>query len=160
MGTRRACSRQRSEHCLSTRRHAGHVERRFMFYHTLNLTVEDRVSAAGVTRVPHWLIRSCGTRRNSDCDMFGRLVEQRWDVSAVQSDRSVTKPTVARTLELRDDFWQPMEDMAPVLEALKCAPTVMPTESEEPTSNTHPVTRCPTNASPGGRRRREVGHVH
>lgn len=40
---------------------------------------------------------------------------------AVLSDRSETKLTDARTLELRDDFWQLMEEMASALEALKCA---------------------------------------
>ncbi|XP_060788879.1 uncharacterized protein LOC132893764 [Neoarius graeffei] len=72
--------------------------------------------------------------------MFGRLVEQRWAVCAVLSDRSVTKLTDARTLELRDDFWQLMEDMAPALEALKCATTVMSADTEVSISNTYPIT--------------------
>lgn len=88
----------------------------------------------------HRLIQSCKTRWNSVCDMFGRLVEQRWAVSAVLSDRTVTKLTDARTLELRDDFRQLMEDIAPVLEALKCATTVMSTEAEVSISNTYPIT--------------------
>ncbi|XP_060761951.1 E3 SUMO-protein ligase ZBED1-like isoform X2 [Neoarius graeffei] len=88
---------------------------------------------------PHRLIQSCKTRWNSVCDMFKRLVEQRWVVCAVLSDRSVTKLTDARTLELRDDYWQLMEDMGPVLGALKCATTVMSTESEVSISNTYPI---------------------
>ncbi|KAE8282448.1 hypothetical protein D5F01_LYC19857 [Larimichthys crocea] len=72
--------------------------------------------------------------------MFDRLVEQRWAVSAVLSDRSVTKLADARTLELRDDYWQLMEDIAPVLGTLKCATTVMSAESEVSISNTYPIT--------------------
>ncbi|XP_051997694.1 E3 SUMO-protein ligase ZBED1-like [Xyrauchen texanus] len=88
----------------------------------------------------HRLIQSCKTRWNSVHEMFGRLVEQRWAVCAVLSDRSETKLTDARTLELRDNFWQLMEDMAPALEALKCATTVMSADTEVSISNTYPIT--------------------
>ena len=53
----------------------------------------------------HKLIQSCKTRWNSASDMFNRLTEQRWPVSAVLSDRTVTKLTDARTLELKDEYW-------------------------------------------------------
>lgn len=39
----------------------------------------------------HKLIQSCKTRWNSVVDMFERLIEQRWAVTAVLSDRTVTK---------------------------------------------------------------------
>ena len=41
------------------------------------------------------------TRWNSVCDMFERLMEQRWAVTAVLSDRTVTKIQNARTLDER-----------------------------------------------------------
>ena len=88
----------------------------------------------------HKLIQSCKTRWNSVSDMFNRLTEQRWAVSAVLSDRTVTKLTDARTLELRDEHWQLMEDVAPVLKTLKCATTVMSTETEVSISDTYPIT--------------------
>jgi len=72
--------------------------------------------------------------------MFGRLVEQRWAECAVLSDRSVTKLTDARTLELRNNFWQLMEHMAPTLEALKCATIVMSADTAVSISNTYPIT--------------------
>lgn len=56
------------------------------------------------------------------------VTEQRWAVCAVLSDRTVTKLTEARTLKLRDEYRQLMEDVAPVLETLKCATTVMSTD--------------------------------
>lgn len=88
----------------------------------------------------HKLIQSCKTRWNSVCDMFSRVTEQRWAVSAVLSDRTVTKLTDARTLELRDEYWQLIGDVAPVLETLKCATTVMSTETEVSISDTYPIT--------------------
>ncbi|KAI7809392.1 putative zinc finger BED domain-containing protein 1-like [Triplophysa rosa] len=63
----------------------------------------------------HQLIQSCKTRWNSVCDMFGRLLEQRWAVTAVLSDRTVTKLQDARTLEIRDEYWQIMTEITPVI---------------------------------------------
>ncbi|XP_067266309.1 E3 SUMO-protein ligase ZBED1-like [Chanodichthys erythropterus] len=88
----------------------------------------------------HRLTQSCKTRWNSVCEMFDRLVEQRWAVVAVLSDRTVTKLQDARILELKDEYWQLMEDTQPVLLALKCATTVMSAEKDVSISNTYPVT--------------------
>ncbi|KAJ8418875.1 hypothetical protein AAFF_G00003740 [Aldrovandia affinis] len=79
----------------------------------------------------HNLIQSCKTRWNSVCDMFDRLVEQRWAVTAVLSDRTITKLQDARTLI--------MEEIAPVLAMLKCAMTVMSTETQVSISNIYPI---------------------
>lgn len=72
-----------------------------------------------------------GTRPARRC-----LKEQRWAVTAVLSDGTVTKLQDARVLELKDEYWQLMEDMVPVLGALKCATTIMSAEREVSTSNT------------------------
>ncbi|XP_047218327.1 E3 SUMO-protein ligase ZBED1-like [Girardinichthys multiradiatus] len=88
----------------------------------------------------HCVIQSCKTRWNSVCDIFQRLLEQRWAMSAVLPDRSVTKLSDARMLECRDEYWQLMEDVTPVLEALKCATTIMSIESEASASNIFPIT--------------------
>ncbi|KAL7882925.1 hypothetical protein SRHO_G00005830 [Serrasalmus rhombeus] len=110
------------------------------FHHSTIATKALEEKQQQMSLPPHRLIQSCKIRWNSVCDIFQRLVEQRWAVSAVLSDRSVTKLADARTLELRDDYWQLMEDMAPVLGTLKCATTVMSTESEVSISNTYPIT--------------------
>ncbi|XP_019115228.1 zinc finger BED domain-containing protein 1 isoform X2 [Larimichthys crocea] len=110
------------------------------FHHSTIATKALEEKQEQMSLPPHRLIQSCKTRWNSVCDMFDRLVEQRWAVSAVLSDRSVTKLADARTLELRDDYWQLMEDIAPVLGTLKCATTVMSAESEVSISNTYPIT--------------------
>ncbi|KAK0139092.1 hypothetical protein N1851_024374 [Merluccius polli] len=88
----------------------------------------------------HWLIQSCKTRWNSVCQTFERLLEQRWAVTAVLSDHTATKLQDARVLELKDEYWQLMEDVAPVLGALKCATTIMSAEKEVSISNTYPIT--------------------
>lgn len=52
----------------------------------------------------------------------------------------MTKLQDARILELKDEYWQLMEDTQPVLSALKCATTVMSAEKDVSISNTYPVT--------------------
>ncbi|KAJ8412594.1 hypothetical protein AAFF_G00129300 [Aldrovandia affinis] len=87
----------------------------------------------------HNLIQSCKTRWNSVCDMFDRLVEQRWAVTAVLSDRTITQLQDARTLEILDEYWLIMEEIAPVLATLKCATTAMSTETQVSISNIYPI---------------------
>lgn len=43
-------------------------------------------------------------------------------------------------LELKDEYWQLMEDAQPALSALKCATTVMSAEEHVSISNIYPVT--------------------
>ncbi|KAI7804553.1 putative zinc finger BED domain-containing protein 1-like [Triplophysa rosa] len=55
-------------------------------------------------------------------------------------DRTVTKLQDARTLEIRDEYWQIMTEITPVLETLKCATTIMSTEKNVSISNIYPIT--------------------
>ncbi|KAJ8353267.1 hypothetical protein SKAU_G00208340 [Synaphobranchus kaupii] len=87
------------------------------------------------------------------CYMFGWLVEQRWAVVAILSDRTVTKLDQTGILELKDEYWALMEDTAPVLAALNCATTVMSAESEVSISNTYPITFGLINSNHMQRRR-------
>ena len=88
----------------------------------------------------HKLVQFCRTRWNSIHDMFERLLEQRWAVSAVLSDRTVTQLSDARTLEQTDDSWTVMEELLPVLHSLKCATTALCGESGVSISMIYPVT--------------------
>ncbi|KAG5282917.1 hypothetical protein AALO_G00036150 [Alosa alosa] len=88
----------------------------------------------------HKLIQSCKTRWNSVMDMFARLLEQRWAVTAVLSDRTVTKLQDARVLELTDEYWGIIGELAPLLETLKCATTVMTSEKTVAISHIYPIT--------------------
>ena len=73
--------------------------------------------------------------------MLERLHEQSWAVCATLSDRNTTKLSEARALELADDNWQTIEDILPTLHSLKCATTVMCSETHMCLSMVHPVTR-------------------
>lgn len=88
----------------------------------------------------HKLIQYCRTRWNSVCDMFERLLEQRWTVCAVLSDRNTTKLADAKTLDLKDEHWQIVEELIPVLQSLKCATTTMCSETNVCVSMVYPIT--------------------
>ncbi|KAM4549130.1 E3 SUMO-protein ligase ZBED1-like [Odontesthes bonariensis] len=88
----------------------------------------------------HKLIQSCKTRWNSVVDMFERLLEQRWAVTAVLSDRTVTKLQDARVLELTDEYWAIMGELKPLLETLKCATTLISSEKTVAISHIYPIT--------------------
>ncbi|XP_075753123.1 chromodomain-helicase-DNA-binding protein 2 isoform X4 [Pelodiscus sinensis] len=87
----------------------------------------------------HPLIQSCKTCLNSVCDMFERLSEQRWAITAVLSDSTVTKQPDIRMLQLHDEHWQFIEDILPVLSALNCATTAMSAEQSASISNIYPI---------------------
>lgn len=57
--------------------------------------------------------------------MFERLLQLRWPISAVLSDRSVTKYSDAKTLDLTNDQWDLIENVLPVLINLKKANTYL-----------------------------------
>ncbi len=72
--------------------------------------------------------------------MFERLLEQRWAVCAVLSDRNVTKLADARTLDLKVEHWETVEELTPVLKSLKCATTTMCSETHVSSSMVYPIT--------------------
>lgn len=88
----------------------------------------------------HKLVQYCRTRWNSIHDMLERLLEQRWAISAVLSDRAFTKLSDTRTLELTDDSWGDMEELLPVLHSLEFATTAFCGESGVSISMVYPVT--------------------
>lgn len=88
----------------------------------------------------HKLIQSSKARWDTICDMFERLLEQRWAIKAVLSDRTVTNRQEAQTLEIEDDCWQVIENFTPVLATLKWATTVISAEMEVSISNIYPIT--------------------
>ena len=62
----------------------------------------------------------CTTRWNSTLYMIQRLVANRWPVSAVLSDTTVTKRQ-DRTLDLTAHQWVLLEELAKLLEPLEVA---------------------------------------
>lgn len=87
----------------------------------------------------HKLVQYCKTRWNSAADMLARLHEQRWAITAVLSDRTVTKLADAKTLELIDDHWQTIEEMLPVLQSLKTASEALGGENYVSVSMVYPL---------------------
>lgn len=71
--------------------------------------------------------------------MCGRLLEQRGAITAGLSDRMTTKMQDARTLEMRDEHWHIMAEIAAVLETLKGATTVTSAEKYMSISNIYPI---------------------
>ncbi|XP_072244204.1 E3 SUMO-protein ligase ZBED1-like [Leuresthes tenuis] len=88
----------------------------------------------------HKLIKSRKARWDTICDMFERLLEQRWAIKAVLSDRTVTNRQEAQALEIEDDCWQIIQNFTPVLATLKWATTVISAETEVSISNIYPIT--------------------
>ncbi len=88
----------------------------------------------------HQLVQSSKARWDTICDMFERLLEQRWAIKAVLSDRTITHRQEAQTLEIEDDCWQIIENFTPVLATLKWATTVISAETEVSISNIYPIT--------------------
>lgn len=87
----------------------------------------------------HKLIQSVSTRWNSTYDMCERLVEQRWAVVAVLSDRETTKIGEARILELKDENWTLISDLCEVLKPLKTATETFSGEKDVSVSVVCPV---------------------
>lgn len=88
----------------------------------------------------HKLIKSSKARWDTICDMFECLLEQRWAIKAVLSDRTITSRQEALALEIEDDCWQVIENFTPVLATLKWATTVISAETEVSISNIYPIT--------------------
>uniref|UniRef100_A0A1A7YUM3 BED-type domain-containing protein n=1 Tax=Iconisemion striatum TaxID=60296 RepID=A0A1A7YUM3_9TELE len=88
----------------------------------------------------HKLINSDKTRWDTICDMFEQLLEQRWAIKAVLSDRTITSRQDAQDLEMEDDSWQIIENFTPVLATLKWATVVVSAETEASISNIYPIT--------------------
>lgn len=88
----------------------------------------------------HKLIKSNKARWDTICDMFEHLLEQRWAIKAVLSDRTVFKRHEAQALEIEDDYWQIIENFTPVLATLKWATTAISAETDVSISNIYPIT--------------------
>lgn len=71
------------------------------------------------------LIQQVRTRWNSIADMFERILKLRWPISAVLSDRAVTKFSDAKTLDLTNEQWELIENILPTLMHLKKANTLL-----------------------------------
>ena len=78
---------------------------------------------------PLKLIQCCKTLWNSIYNMSEWLIALRRPVCAVLSEWNVVKQSDAKALEMKDEHWQLMEDLLPVLQPLQIATSVMSAET-------------------------------
>jgi hypothetical protein len=109
------------------------------FHHSTVATKALEEKQRVLTVLRHRLIQSCKTRWNSICDMFQRLHEQRPATAAVLGDRAFTKLADERKLALPDSHWRLIEEILPVLQALKCATTLLSSDLNVSCSIIYPV---------------------
>ena len=64
------------------------------------------------------LVQDVSTRWNSSYQMLERLLRLRIPVYGVIFDENITKPADRNILDIRDSFWQVIENICPVLEPL------------------------------------------
>lgn len=88
--------------------------------------------------VQHKLIQDVATRWNSTYEMLNRLVEQRWPVTAVLSDPSITKKGDC-TLDLTADQWKLAQETAEVLGPLITLTELLSQEANLSLSATVPM---------------------
>lgn len=74
---------------------------------------------------PLKLIQYGKTRWNSIYDMLERLYALRWPVTAVLSDRNVTKIADAKVLDLKSEHWSLIDNLLPILKQLKTANSLL-----------------------------------
>ncbi|XP_029019149.1 uncharacterized protein LOC114862715 [Betta splendens] len=127
-----------SEDLISIIAAAGRLVKRFT--HNLQASQALEQKQVQMCLPTRKLIQSSKARWDTVCDMFECLLEQRWAIKAVLSDRTVTNRQEAQALEIEDDCWQIVENFTPVLATLKWAATVMSAETEVSISNIYPIT--------------------
>ena len=86
----------------------------------------------------HNLVQDVATRWNSTYFLIERLLEQRWPVTAVLSDPSVTKYS-DRSLDLTSEQWNLLAELKPVLHVLQVATTFLSAEYNVSISALQPI---------------------
>jgi len=79
------------------------------------------------------------TRWNSVFVMFERLVKLRWPVTAVLSDKNITKSSDAATLDMKEEYWRLMTDLLPVLRPLQVVSELLSAEKTPTASLVYPL---------------------
>ena len=96
---------------------AKHLVRRFKKSSKAATALRERQTGEGVTA--YRLIMEVETRWNSTCCMFTRLLRLEWSVRSVLSDSTVISRQDAAHLEMKQEHWDLMRELLPLLEPLK-----------------------------------------
>ena len=97
-----------------------------------------RIRQQDMRMEPHQLIQDVSTRWNSTYYMIERLIEQRWPITAVLSDHTVTK-LGDRYLDLKSKQWEILTALKDVLHPLQVATTYFSAEYNVSVSALYPV---------------------
>jgi hypothetical protein len=90
----------------------------------------------------HRLVTSVKTRWNSQYDMLERITEQRWPITAVLSNREVTSLADARTLDMKDSYWDLAANILKTLKPLQLTTTLLSGEQYVTSSVLLPVIKA------------------
>ena len=85
------------------------------------------------------LIQSCNTRWDSQYYMFQSLINNKAPISAVLSDRQMTKRSVAQKLKIMESEWEYMEKLVTLLKPFQVATPVFCSENEVTISVACPI---------------------
>ena len=108
------------------------------FHHSARATEELRKRQESVNQPKRKLINDCKTRWNSTFYMCESLLENRWPISAVLSDESVTK-VEHRRLDLTSTQWELLGDLVKILHPLEIGTTYLCSEASSSLSSILPV---------------------
>jgi hAT family C-terminal dimerisation region len=100
---------------------------------------QKAMNIVGDNGLPLKLVQHVKTRWNSVYDMFEHLHKLRWPVVAVLSDRNFVKAADAKTLDLKEEYWQLIEDLLPVLQPLQIASELLCADKMPSASVVYPI---------------------
>ena len=111
------------------------------FSHSPTATNEllKRQRAMDSSQEPRKLIQHVKTRWNSVCDMFARLLDLRWPVVACLSDRTITKLSDAKTLDMKEEHWELMSELLPLLKKLQMCTALFSVEKAPSAATVYPT---------------------
>ena len=108
------------------------------FHHSARATEELRKKQESMNQPTHKLVNECKTRWNSTFYMCRSLLQNRWPVSAVIADESVTR-VEHRRLGLSNAQWELLGDLVKILHPLEIGTTHLCSESTSSISSILPV---------------------
>ena len=108
------------------------------FHHSARATEELRKKQESMNQPTHKLVNECKTRWNSTFYMCQSLLQNRWPVSAVIADESVTR-VEHRRLDLSNAQWELLGDLVKILHPLEIGTTHLCSESTSSISSILPV---------------------
>ena len=108
------------------------------FHHSARATEELHKRQESMNQPRRKLINECKTRWNSTFYMCESLLENRWPISAVLADESVTK-VEHRRLDLTSTQWELLSDLVKILQPLEIGTTYMCSETSASLSAILPI---------------------